>query len=143
MAKLWFNEDKNTDHFVVATKTATDESYIHGIHTLHSVDITDAEFDSLSNGSKTFTCVDGTVTWSDFSPSSDTMDRENYERSLNEFKKQVDGKITFKTSHSKITEFTALKTYLDAIDLDSKTYPVTNLVKELIDNNKFVDLRTF
>lgn len=143
MAKVWFVNSKNTSNFVAATKTATDEGYLHSRSTLLSIDITDAEFDSFANGSKTFTCVDGTLTWSDYSPSSDTVSREVYERELKYMKEAVDSKIAVKTNHSKITEFTALKTYLDGIDLDSKTYPTKNLNKEILDNNKFVDLRAF
>lgn len=148
MAKLFFSKSNIGDNIepmgcLHATKTATDENYIHGKESLTMVEISDANYDNFFDGTSKIECNDNNVTFVPNTIDETQESEEVYKNDYGTFKSMLEAKIAYKTNHSKITEAQACLNYLNTVDVESLTYPRKPLRKELKDNGVFVALNCF
>ena len=149
MAKIIFKNvtDIAYEDVIGAGSTNQDIDYIIGDHTLisnfKSFDLTDAEYDGLFDGSKSYTISNNSITVIDHTMSTETVSEEEFKTQYDNFKQSISDKVSAKPNHSKITEANACLTYLNSLDLSSLSYPHDNIYKKLQDNNKFVGMLAF
>ena len=149
MAKIIFHNvaDIAYEHAIGAGSTNQDIDYIIQDHNLisnfKSFDLTDAEYDGLFDGSKSYTISDNSITVIEHTMSDETVSEEEFKTQYDNYKQAIIDKIAKKTNHSKITEANACLTYLNSLDLSSLSYPHDNIYKKLQDNNKFVGMLAF
>tara|TARA_R100001015_G_C4632892_1_gene197064 strand:+ start:1019 stop:1462 length:444 start_codon:yes stop_codon:yes gene_type:complete len=147
MAKLFFSTTPGIDiepsGCVHATKTATDENYIHGKESLTVVEVSDSDYDNFFNGTSSIECNGNDVSFVANTIDETQEVEDEYKNDFYEFKATLEGKVAYKTNHSKIAEAQACLDYLNSVDVDNQTYPRTPLRKELKDNGVFVALNCF
>ncbi len=144
MAKLFFSSpDLEPCGCVHATKTEADESYINNKEGLTVIEVSDSDYDNFFDGTSAIECNGNNVSFVANTIDETQEVEDEYKNDFSVFKATLEGKVAYKTNHSKIAEAQACLNYLNSVDVDNQTYPRTPLRKELKDNGVFVALHCF
>tara|TARA_R100001143_G_C3327169_1_gene117595 strand:- start:242 stop:682 length:441 start_codon:yes stop_codon:yes gene_type:complete len=146
MAKLLFSKKPDLDltTFIQAIKVDSDAQYVCALHSCKIVEITDAEYENLFDGTKELSVENDTVSLVDLEfDNTIKVDEAAFTEHYTQYKGTLEDRIAKAPNHSKITEAQECLTFLNTIDPGSRSYPSDHLDKVLKDNNKYIGFSAF
>ena len=150
MAKLIFNKDHVNAGGIIGGAYNDAEinkliGSIDALHTYTAFDITNDQHDGLIKGTKTMSIVNNVPVINDTTIDVGDMlvDRAELETNIGLFKSYLSNALNKKETHTQANYIQSVLDFINAIDLDSLTYPTASLENYLLNNNKYVNLKFF
>ena len=146
MAKLLFAKKPDLDltTFIHAIKVDSDADYACALSSCKIIEISDAEYENLFDGTKELSVENDTVSLVDLEfDNTIQVDEATFTENYKRYKTILQNRIEQAPNHSKITEAQECLTFLNTIDPGSRSYPSDHLDKVLKDNNKYIGFSAF
>jgi len=150
MAKIILGIDGKTILDVIAlVKTDVDQAYITGTTPLSKyqfIDISDSDFDAVSVLTKDLESVDvdnnsATFVECEDNAYGDDLNKDDFKAELANWIGWLTKRTTNRPDHSNHSKAVACLDYLKTIDVDSLSYPTTDVMRKILANGTPINLR--
>ena len=149
MAKIIFRKNGTSLLDIIAlVKTDVDQAYITGTTPLsnyHFIDISDSDFDAVSVLTKDFVAVvvgnnSATFVECEDNAYGDDVNKDDFQQNLSSWIARLSKATTNKPDHSNHSKAVACLDYLKTIDVDSLSYPTTDVTRKILANGTPINL---
>tara|TARA_R100001163_G_scaffold65742_1_gene64415 strand:- start:3688 stop:4146 length:459 start_codon:yes stop_codon:yes gene_type:complete len=150
MAKIIFRKNGTSLLDIVAlVKTDVDQDYVTGntpLSQYHFIDISDSDFDAVSVLTKDFVAVDvgnnsATFVECEDNAYGDDVEKDVFTNNLTQLIDLLTKRTTSKPNHSNHSKAVACLDYLKTIDVDSLSYPTTDVMRKILANGTPINVK--
>ena len=145
MALLIFKADLNKEltTWIAAAKTEADLVIVHGGNpaTVSTIEITDAEYDNLLDGTKKLIMNNQIPSFEDvdWTPVQ-VRSQESLEHNIAQYREDLSHFISIKPTHSELSKLTDALNFINSLDPSSYSYPTDELFTRCKAAGKYVNL---
>jgi hypothetical protein len=146
MAHIVFKNETGTpksyESFIAVSKTDEDLLLINKSNpiTVQTVDITDAEYDALLDGSKELRIENESVSFVDPPENTELQtSHAKFQANIDEYRDRLNKAISKKPTHSQISKLQEALTFVNSLDASSYTYPTTSLYNRCREAGKWIN----
>tara|TARA_R100001244_G_scaffold100452_1_gene74992 strand:- start:80 stop:526 length:447 start_codon:yes stop_codon:yes gene_type:complete len=145
MALLIFKADLNKEltTSIAATKTDADLVLVHGGNpaTISTIEITDAEYDNLLDGTKKLIMNNQIPSFEDIDWTPvQVRSQQNLEDNIAQYREELSHYISTKSTHSELSKLTDALNFINTLDPSSYSYPTDDLNTRCKAAGKYVNL---